>query len=230
VAMTLSVMEAFGVIFLEEAMSRFIVPAPQAYQARHYAVEPDASNASYFLAAAAVAGGRVTVEGLGTESVQGDARFVDLLEQMGCSVVRGPNRLAVRGPPPGSRLRAINVDLNDMPDMVQTLAVLALFADGPTRIRNVANLRLKETDRLAALGTELSRLGAQVELYEDGLVVIPPKQIEPAYVQTYDDHRMAMSFSLACLTTDGMVVTGTECVRKTFPDFFDRFRAMCGVA
>lgn len=226
-AMTLEVMDAFGVTVVHEALRRFIVPAPQIYQSRTFAIEPDASNASYFLAAPAVAGGQVTVEGLGTDSVQGDARFVHVLEQMGCVVQRAPSRLTVGGPPAGSPLKAVNVDLNDMPDMVQTLAVVALFADGPTRIRNVANLRFKETDRLAALGTELSRLGATVELYDDGLVVVPPKAIEPAHVRTYDDHRMAMSFSLLCLVQDGVVIAGAECVRKTFPDYFERFSEMC---
>jgi len=229
VAMTLAVMSAFGVDVLsaqDEAGARYIVAASQRYRAREYAVEPDASNASYFLAAPAVAGGRVTVEGLSSNSVQGDARFVDLLEQMGCRVERGATSLAVHAPEGG--LRGIDVDLNDMPDMVQTLAVVALFADGPTRVHNVANLRLKETDRLAALARELRKLGATAEESEDGLVIHPPQTLTPAAIDTYDDHRMAMSFSLAGLAADRIVINDPGCVSKTFPDFFTRWDRMLG--
>ncbi|MFH0981148.1 MAG: 3-phosphoshikimate 1-carboxyvinyltransferase [Planctomycetota bacterium] len=240
VRMTLAVMDAFGVATLDRvetsepqpsarvvhASARYIVAAPQYYQARDYAIEPDASNASYFLAAPAVAGGQVTVEGLGTASIQGDARFVDILEQMGCRIERAPERLTVHGPPPGEPLRGIDVDLNRMPDMVQTLAVVALFAEGPTRLRNVGNLRLKETDRLTALARELGRMGAVVEIQPDGLVVHPPGRVVPAQIETYDDHRMAMSFALASLRLDGVVIKDPGCVSKTFPDFFERWETL----
>jgi len=205
------------------ASAKFIVPAPQAYVARNYGIEPDASNASYFLAAAAVAGGTVTVEGLGTRSIQGDARFVDVLQALGCTVERHESHLTVHGPPAGAKLSAVELDLNDMPDMVPTLAVLALFADGPTTICNVANLRVKETDRLAALNRELTALGAQVDERDDGITIHPPHRIRPAAIDTYDDHRMAMSFALVGLAVDGMVINEPGCVAKTFPDFFDRW-------
>ena len=231
VDMTLKVMEAFGVTVVSRVDpdgARYVVAAPQRYAGREYAIEPDASNASYFLAAPAVVGGQVTVEGLGTASAQGDVRFVDVLERMGCQVDRSPSRLTVHGPVGPGRLRGIDLDLNDMPDMVQTLAVVALFAEGPTRIRNVANLRLKETDRLAALARELGRLGAAVEVQDDGLAIHPPGKINPAAIDTYDDHRMAMSFSLVGLAADGIAINDPGCVSKTFPDFFDRWRRLAG--
>lgn len=231
IRMTLAVFDAFGVSVVDRidaAGAKLIVPAPQPYRGRRYAVEPDASNASYFLGAPAVAGGRVTVHGLGTDSVQGDARFVDLLEKMGCSVDREPARLTVHGPATGQKLRALDVDLNPMPDMVQTLAVLALFADGPTRVRNVENLRIKETDRLAALACELRKRGATVEEQSDGLVIHPPDPVRPGAVDTYNDHRMAMSFALAGLRAEGIVINDPGCTAKTFPDFFDRWARLSG--
>ena len=233
VKMTTRLMEQFGVGVLEhydKTSVRLIAAAPQRYQGVNLSIEPDASNAGYFLAAPAVAGGRVTVRQLGTDSVQGDARFVDVLEQMGCRIERQPEQLTVFGPAGEERLRGVDVDLNDMPDMVQTLAVLALFADGPTTIRNVANLRVKETDRLAALNRELTKLGAKIEEWPDGLRIHPPSRITPAAVDTYGDHRMAMSFALAGLGTSGVVINDPECCAKTFPDFFERFGALTGRA
>jgi len=233
VTMTLAVMQAFGVEVVstvDRAGARYIVAASQRYRGRDYAIEPDASNASYFLAAPAVAGGRITVKGLGTASVQGDAGFVDVLERMGCRIDRAETELTVHGPRPGQRLRGIDVDLNDMPDTVQTLAVVALFAEGPTRIRSVAGLRLKETDRLAALGRELGRLGANVEVHTDGLTIDPPTRVRPSSIDTYDDHRMAMSFALAGLAADGIAINDPGCVSKTFPDFFERWHALAGQA
>jgi 3-phosphoshikimate 1-carboxyvinyltransferase len=227
--MTVRVMDAFGVAAIEQydaAGAKFIVPAPQRYTAAAYAIEPDASNATYFLAAAAVAGGRVSIPGLGTASVQGDARFVDVLEKMGCDVNRGAETLTVRGPGAGQRLRGVDVDLADMPDTAQTLAVVALFAEGPTTIRGVANLRVKETDRLAALDAELTRLGAKVDQRDDGLTIHPPAALTPCTIQTYDDHRMAMSFALAGLRAAGLRIADPGCCAKTFPDFFARWEAM----
>ncbi len=253
VEMSLKVMEAFGVIVVadfgrclsskgsakEDAEGqsarttaaialphRFIVETPQRYQARAYSIEPDASAATYFLAAAAVAGGSVTVEGIGSESIQGDAAFVDILELMGCNVDREPDHLTIHGPPAGVALRGIDVDLNAMPDTVLTLSVLALFADGPTTIRNVANLRVKESNRLSALRRELTKLGAEVEEREDGLTIHPPVRLQSATIDTYDDHRMAMSFALAGLRSEGVVIRNPDCCDKTFPGFFDCFDRM----
>ena len=229
VDMTLRVMEAFGVAVVAQSdgdVARYIIAAPQRYEGREYPIEPDASNASYFLAAPALAGGRITVEGLGTSSIQGDVRFVDVLEQLGCRVEREPTRLTVMGPEAGRRLKGIEVDLNPMPDTAQTLAVLALFADSPTHIRNVGSLRLKETDRIAALAKELGAMGAEVEIEPNALTIHPPEKVTPAHIETYDDHRMAMSFALASLRVDGVVIKDPGCVSKTFPDFWERWLAL----
>jgi 3-phosphoshikimate 1-carboxyvinyltransferase len=172
VRMTLGVMDTFGVSVVEDQMRRFIVPAPQMYAAARYGIEPDASAASYFFAAAALTGGRMTVEGLGSCSIQGDMGFVKILEEMGCRVEIDQHRTTVQGPKDGS-LRGVDVDLGAMPDVAPTLAVLAAFAEGSTRIRNIANLRIKETDRLAALATELGHLGVATELHEDGITISP---------------------------------------------------------
>lgn len=224
IRMTLQMMEDFGVRVLADR-GRYIVPAQQTYTARDYRIEPDASAASYFLAAAALTGGRVTVEGLGHRSLQGDVGFARVLEQVGCRVEQDEHNTTVTGPAVGT-LKGIDIDLNAMPDMAQTLAVMALFAQGPTNIRNVANLRIKETDRIAAVATELAKFGAQVETRDDGLRVIPPAMVRPAAVDTYDDHRMAMAFALAGLRVDGVVIRDAQCVRKTFPEFFEVFEGM----
>lgn len=227
VAMTIAVMEAFGVSVVADRMMRFIVPARQTYQGVKYEVEPDASGASYFLAAAAICGGRVTIEGLGSGSLQGDFHFVDVLEKMGCQVERQAHQVTLIGPPDG-RLRGVDVDLSAMPDVAQTLAVLAAFSDGPTRIRNVGNLRVKETDRLVALATELGHLGVESEIHDDGITIRPNKMPKPGYINTYGDHRMAMSFALAGLRVDGVVIREPACVSKSFPDFFERWKQLYG--
>lgn len=219
VDLTLDAMRSFGVEILE-ANGRFIVPSSQRYVGGSKTIEPDASSATYFFAAAAVTGGQVRVPGLTRSSRQGDVSFVDVLERMGCQVEQSDDYLEVRGPPPGE-LTGVTVDLNAMPDTVQTLAVAALFAKGPTEIRNVANLRLKETDRLAALAAELARLDAKVDLHDDGLTVYPPQRISPAEIHTYDDHRMAMSFAIAGLVSETIVIKDAGCVSKSFPRFFD---------
>lgn len=218
--MTLAVMRSMGVELVEHELRRFVVPAPQCYIAGTFAIEPDASAATYFWAAAAITGGRVRVEGLSRGSAQGDVGFVDVLERMGCQVRSGDDYLEVQGPPRGE-LRGVQVDLNEMPDTVQTLAVAALFARGPTRIDNVANLRIKETDRIAALAAELTKLGAEVDSREDGLTVTPPPQLRPAELDTYDDHRMAMSLALAGLAGAPVVIRDAGCVSKSFPGYFD---------
>ena len=228
--MTTNLMDRFGVSVIsqyESNAAKFIVAAPQRYTPTTINVEPDASNAAYFLAIPAIVGGRLTIEGLGTDSIQGDARFVDVLERMGCRVERAPSQLTVHGPSGGQCLRGVDENLNDMPDTVQTLAVLALFAEGPTVIRDVGNLRVKETDRLAALRTELTKLGAEVTEEADCLRIQPPDRITPTTIDTYDDHRMAMSFALVGLKCPDIVINEPECCAKTFPDFFDRLEAAC---
>ncbi|MDX2200322.1 MAG: 3-phosphoshikimate 1-carboxyvinyltransferase [Phycisphaerae bacterium] len=220
VDMTIEVMRSMGVEVVEDQGTRFIVAASQRYRGGNYEIEPDASGATYFWAAAAATGGRVRVSGLSRSSRQGDAAFVDVLEAMGCQVVSGRDFIEVAGPDDRS-LRGVNVDLNAMPDTVQTLAVLALFASDKTEIRNVANLRLKETDRLNALASELARLGARVDVHRDGLTIFPPEELNPAEIETYDDHRMAMSFSIAALMTKGVVIKNGACVDKSFPGYFD---------
>jgi 3-phosphoshikimate 1-carboxyvinyltransferase len=187
-----------------------------AVRIHEYDIEPDASAASYFFAAAAITGGRVTVFGLPVSSLQGDVRFVDLLTEMGCRVERCSSGITVHGRP----LRGIDADMNDISDTVMTLAAVACFADGPTTIRNVAHIRHKETDRLAALATELHRVGADVEELADGLT-ITPRPLHGATIETYNDHRMAMSMSLIGLKTPGIVIQNPGCVAKTYPGFFD---------
>lgn len=225
VAMTLKVMEAFGVEAVHEKMRKFIVPGRQTYASGRYDVEPDASAASYFFAAAALAGGRVVVEGLGSLSCQGDVAFVHVLEHMGCQIEQDEHRTLVCGPADG-RLRAVDVDLGPMPDTAPTLAVLAAFAEGSTRMRNIANLRIKETDRLAALATELGKMNVPTQMHDDGLSIMPTGEPQAAAIDTYDDHRIAMSFALAGLRLDGMVIRNADCVSKTFPDFFQRWAAL----
>jgi len=219
--MTIKVMRSLGVeVLASDDADRFVVASTQRYAAREILIEPDASAATYFWAAAAITGGYVRVTGLTRQSLQGDVGFVDVLEQMGCQVEAGDDYLGIQGPPPGV-LRGIDVNLNAMPDVAQTLAVVALFADGPTRITHVANLRIKETDRLAALESELMRLGARVEMTEEDLTITPPRAITPATIETYDDHRMVMSFALAGLAAEGIVIQNADCVSKSFPDFFE---------
>jgi len=216
--MTLAVMHDFGVEVRRARYARFEVPAPARYRARRYTIEADASSASYFLAAAAVTGGRVTVEGLPRTSAQGDAGFADVLMEMGCEVEWTDHGVTLAGP---ARLRGIRIDLNAMPDMVLTLAPIALFAEGPTVIENVANLRVKESDRLRAMATELTRLGAHVEERPDGLAIEPPEKVLPARVATYNDHRMAMGLAIVGLRAPGIRIADVECAAKTYPKFFE---------
>ena len=223
VDLTLAVMNAFGISVELHGDDTFRVAGGQRYRPRSYAIEPDATAATYFFAAAAVTGGRIRVEGLSAASAQSDVRFVEVLERMGCGVERGPSWIAVRGP---RYLHGVDVDLNALPDSALTLAVVALFARGRTAIRNVANLRLKETDRMAALQTELRKLGAQVETTATDIVIDPPSRVTPARIATYEDHRMAMSFAVAGLAADGIVIQDPECVSKTFPGFFEELRKL----
>ena len=231
VRMTLAVMRAFGVrMFIQDSDTEwvrshngntgYIVPAPQSYRGRSYAIEPDASAASYFFAAAAIAGGSVTVVGLDRHCLQGDIVFYDCLRQMGCEIIHGDYfhgdpQITVTGKP----LHGIDVNMNAISDTVQTLAAVALFADGPTTIRNVGHIRHKETDRIAALAAELRKFGAEVEERADGLR-ITPKPLHGAAIDTYDDHRMAMSMALVGLVVPGVVIRDPGCTSKTYPDFF----------
>ncbi|MBA2598890.1 MAG: 3-phosphoshikimate 1-carboxyvinyltransferase [Chloroflexia bacterium] len=219
--MTTATMAAFGVTAdLDTATWRRLgVRSGQRYTGRTFAIEPDASNASYFFAAAAVTGGRVRVEGLGRGSLQGDLQFINVLRQMGAEVEIADQFTEVRGPRDGE-LRGVDLDLGPISDTAQTLAAIAPFASGPTTIRGIAHARLKETDRVAALATELRRLGQEVDEFPDG-VRITPRPIQASDVDTYDDHRMAMSFAVTALRAPGLRLRDPGCVAKTFPAFFD---------
>jgi len=217
VAMTLGAMRAFGVTASEEGGFRYRI-TPQRYTPRTFAVEPDASGASYFFAAAAATGGRVTVAGLRRGSLQGDVRFLDVLEGMGCTVRWTEHGVTVQGP---EHLRGMDVDLRAMPDVTATLAALAPFAEGVVRIRGVGYIRHHESDRLAALAEELRRLGQDVRDLEDGLE-ITPRPVRSAVVQTHNDHRLAMAFAVTGLRAPGIAIASPEVVSKTFPDFFER--------
>lgn len=224
ILITLDVMEKFGVQVQNDNYQRFIIRAGQRYTSPgDMMVEGDASSASYFLAAAAIAGGTVRVHGTGSASVQGDARFADTLEQMGATVRWGETWIEVsRG-----TLQGIDVDLNHIPDAAMTIATTALFANGPTTIRNIYNWRVKETDRLAAMSAELRKLGAAVEEGSDYITIIPPAVIQSAAIDTYDDHRMAMCFSLAAFGNSPITINDPGCTSKTFPTYFDLFRGLC---
>jgi 3-phosphoshikimate 1-carboxyvinyltransferase len=215
--MTLEVMKSFGVTLdATSDLTKFNTPGRQIYQAANYAIEPDASAASYFWAAAAIVGGSVKVEGLSGASLQGDVGVVDLLEQMGAKVDRQADSITVTG----GQLRGITANMNAVSDMVQTIAAVALFAEGPTEIRGVAHNRHKETDRIAAVATELRKLGADVDEFEDGLR-ITPGNLRGASVATYDDHRMAMSLALVGLKVPGVEIQDPGCTAKTYPEYFD---------
>jgi 3-phosphoshikimate 1-carboxyvinyltransferase len=232
VAMTMRLMDHFGVTceLLRDPKTheprRIVVPR-HTYTAQAHAIEPDASNATYFLAAAAIhRGSRVTIPGLGPSSLQGDVGFADCLRQMGADVKVTADSITVTGT---DRLDGIDMDLSSMPDTAQTLAVAALFAHGPTTIRGVGNLRVKETDRLAALATELGKLGAKTEIAGDALTIHPPSSPKSAAIDTYDDHRMAMSFALAATKIPGVTIKDAECVAKTYPNYFaDLERVLAG--
>ena len=214
-------MRAFGVNVENEAYQTFRVHGNQAYRARDYTVEGDWSSASYFLAAAAVAGGLVSLTGLNPESVQGDRGLLEALGQMGCRVEKTADEIHLMG----GRLKGIRINMNGMPDVVQTLAVVALFAEGPTTMDGIANLRIKETDRIHALRQELSRLGARVDTGADSITV-HPGHYRGQEIETYNDHRMAMSFAVAGLRIQGVKIKNPSCVEKSFPDFFERFQAL----
>jgi 3-phosphoshikimate 1-carboxyvinyltransferase len=221
VEITLALMRRFGVAVERQGWSRFLVSERARYASPGtVVVEGDASSASYFLAAGAIAGGPVRVIGVGTGSIQGDVRFADVLEAMGASVESGEHWIEVRRRGP---LRGIDADFNMIPDAAMTAAVVALFAEGTTTLRNIGSWRVKETDRIAAMATELAKLGAVVDQGPDWLRVVPPIELRAATIDTYDDHRMAMCFSLASLGGVAIRINDPQCVSKTFPDYFTAF-------
>jgi len=218
IAMTVAMAWQWGICLPEDGRGGYEIPGvggPGWVNPELYTIEPDASAASYYWAAAAITGGRVTVTGLNRKSLQGDVRFVDVLAQMGCRVEECDAGITVHG----GKLRGIDVDMNDISDTVMTLGAVACFAEGPTTIRNVAHIRHKETDRIAALATELRKLGAEVEERPDGLT-ITPRPLKGCGVDTYNDHRMAMSLALVGLKVPGVVIRNPGCVAKTYPGFW----------
>ncbi|MFH1216216.1 MAG: 3-phosphoshikimate 1-carboxyvinyltransferase [Pseudomonadota bacterium] len=226
VTMTLAVMRDFGIeVTANPELNHFLIPQG-CYQARNYAVEGDASSASYFWAAAAVTGGRVTVANVPSPSLQGDAVLVDILGRMGCTVERTGAGITVTG---AKELRGIEVDMGDCPDVVPTLAVVAAFAKGRTVIKNIAHLRIKECDRLHVMVTELAKLGIRAEERADAMIIEGNADGTPlhgAEIDTYHDHRIAMSFAVAGLRVPGVMIRGEECVAKSFPDFWERFELL----
>lgn len=223
IEITLQLMARFGVTVERQDWQRFSIAAGQTYRSPGVIyVEGDASSASYFLAAGTMGGGPVRVEGVGRTSIQGDVRFADELEKLGAEISWGDNWIEARAP--AGKLKAFDLDLNHIPDAAMTLAVAALFADGPCRLRNIASWRVKETDRIAAMATELRKLGAVVEEGDSYITVIPPPTlVANASIDTYDDHRMAMCFSLAALGGVPVTINDPGCVAKTFPAYFDAF-------
>ncbi|HVO44510.1 MAG TPA: 3-phosphoshikimate 1-carboxyvinyltransferase [Aggregatilineales bacterium] len=219
---TLAMMAQFGIVVDNFTYRKYSIAAGRRYRSQRYAIEPDASNATYFFAAAALTGGRVRVPHLSEHSLQGDAHFVDVLEAMGCAVTRATDYVEVRGP---GRLTGIDIDLNAMSDTAQTLAAIAPFADSPVTIRGIEHIRHKETERIRAIVTELTRLGVRVDEFADG-VTIYPSPITPGAVDTYNDHRMAMAFAVIGLVAPGIVINDPACTAKTFPDYFTRFEAL----
>ena len=222
IEITLAMMARFGVVVQRDGWRSFTVDAGSRYVSpKEIFVEGDASSASYFLAAGAIGGGPLRVEGVGKTSVQGDVRFAEALEKMGATITMGDNWIEAKM---SGRLKAIDLDCNHIPDAAMTLAVAALFADGTTTLRNIASWRVKETDRIAAMATELRKVGATVEEGADFIRVTPPAQVKHAAIDTYDDHRMAMCFSLAAFGGAGVRINDPKCVAKTFPDYFDMFK------
>ncbi len=216
---TLNIMSRFGVEVQNNNYQSFTVKGNQSYQSvKKYMVEGDASSASYFLAAGAIKGGEITVHGVGKLSVQGDKHFADVLEKMGAEVIWGDESITVVG----RALTAVDMDMNHIPDAAMTIATTALFAKGTTTIRNIYNWRVKETDRLTAMATELRKVGAEVVEGEDYISITPPLSLNHAEIDTYNDHRVAMCFSLVALSDTPVTINDPKCTAKTFPDYFDK--------
>lgn len=227
VAMTLDLMRRYGVEVKRQDWAFFFVPAATYLSPGRIRVEGDASSASYFLAAGAIGGGPVRVQGVGRKSIQGDVRFADALAAMGARIAMGDDWIEAASPKSG-RLKALDLDCNPIPDAAMTLAIAALFAEGTTTLRNIASWRVKETDRIAAMATELRKLGAAVEAGADSLRITPPSQSLTPYatIDTYDDHRMAMCFSLVCLGGVPIRINDPRCVNKTFPGYWEAFASI----
>ncbi|HKJ39267.1 MAG TPA: 3-phosphoshikimate 1-carboxyvinyltransferase [Anaerolineales bacterium] len=223
VDMTIGIMKNFGVEVERMGYQSFTIHPSLYSPVSSYQIESDASAASYFFAAPAICGGRVKVENISRKSVQGDMAFLDVLSQMGCEVTEGDNFIEVTG---AANLQGVDVDMRDIPDTAQTLAAVAPFASSSTRIRGIASARVKETDRVSATCIELARLGVSVEEHEDGMTIHPVGKMRPAVIQTYNDHRMAMSFALIGLRFDGVTIENPSCVSKTFPNYFDVLDAL----
>ncbi|MCB0121729.1 MAG: 3-phosphoshikimate 1-carboxyvinyltransferase [Caldilineaceae bacterium] len=220
---TLHIMAQFGVTVTNEAYQRFVIKGGQQYRSPGtLLVEGDASSASYFLAAAAIKGGTVKVTGIGKRSIQGDVRFAEVLAAMGAQVEWGDDYVSVQR----GALHGIDMDMNQIPDAAMTIATTALFAEGKTAIRNIYNWRVKETDRLAAMATELRKVGAAVVEGEDFIEVTPPAHLQHATIDTYNDHRMAMCFSLLALDPHSVTINDPKCTAKTFPDYFDKLASI----
>lgn len=215
---TLGILERFGVQATHRDYAEFRIPGRQHYVSPgDFLIEGDASSASYFFAAAAITGDTLRINGIGRDSVQGDLAFLDVIEAMGATVDRHEDWIEVTG----GELAGVDLDLNHIPDAAMTLATLALFATGPTRIRNIYNWRVKETDRMTAMATELRKLGANIETGDDYIVIEPPARLQSATIDTYGDHRIAMAFSLAAFGDVPIVINDPDCTRKTFPGYFD---------
>ncbi|MBD1558263.1 3-phosphoshikimate 1-carboxyvinyltransferase [Vibrio sp. S9_S30] len=220
---TLHIMKQFGVDVINHDYQSFVVPSGQFYKAPgDFLVEGDASSASYFLAAAAIKGGEIKVTGIGKNSIQGDIQFADALEKMGAGIEWGDDYVVSRR----GELKAIDLDFNHIPDAAMTIATAALFAEGTTVIRNVYNWRVKETDRLSAMATELRKVGAEVEEGEDYIAITPTPNLKHAAIDTYDDHRMAMCFSLVALSDTPVTINDPKCTSKTFPDYFEKLASL----
>ena len=221
---TIRMMKMFGVSASHQNYKNFYILGNQSYVSPgKFLIEGDASSASYFFAGAAVSGGKVSVHGLGLDSVQGDIQFLDAIEKMGASVTRYQNHIEVSGT---RKLKGVDLDLNHIPDAALTLAAIAIFAEGRTKIRNIYNWRVKETDRMHAMSEGLTRLGARITTTRDTITIEPPKKVQSATINPYGDHRIAMSFSLAALSGAAITIKDPDCTRKTFPNFFDVLKSV----
>jgi len=215
--MTLAVMSDFGIDVEHDGYNRFLITPAIFSPISEYSIEPDATSASYFFAAPAICGGTICVDGLGFKSIQGDIKFLDILARMGCTVEEKENSIKITSP---IELKGVDIDMRDIPDTAQTLAAIAPFAESPTRIRGIESARVKETDRISAVCAELRKIGVRVNEHEDGMTIFPCSQFNPAVIHTYNDHRMAMAFSLIGLRVPGIFIDNPRCVSKTFPNFF----------
>jgi 3-phosphoshikimate 1-carboxyvinyltransferase len=223
VDMTIAIMKDFGIEIIRDGYSSFTIRPNHYSLISNYSIESDSSAASYFFAAPAICGGAVTVQNISRKSVQGDIAFLDVLTKMGCTVTEADNSITVHRP---SSIVGLDVDMRDIPDTAQTLAAVAPFVSSPTRIRGIASARVKETDRVHGTCSELTRLGVRVEEHEDGMTIHPCERFEPATIQTYNDHRMAMAFSLIGLRVPGVTIENPSCVSKTFPNYFETLETL----